>query len=227
MDLSVNAKLLYIYLITNCDHAGIIDINWKLAELQTGIKQLAKTYQTLIKEFTDRLIHLRNGYYFIPRFITFQYPNFPNSNVRQQTGAIRRLLEFNLFDEENQTVNKELANSYEDDTVNDNGTVNDTEDIKEENDFDFFWLKYHAITGKLKTDKDDALKHWSKLKQHEKTRAIGNIQNYADTQDDKQYLKKARTYLSDKNFNDEFVKPIELNDPIGRLEEIQKLRLNK
>jgi len=222
MDLSVNAKLLYIYFITNCDHAGIIDINWKLAELQTGIKQLAKTYKTLTKEFTNRLIHLRNEYYFIPRFITFQYPNFPNSNVRQQSGAIKRLKEFDLFDEKKQTVIKELTNSYEYEDVTDNVIDNGNGYIKDENNFDFFWLKYHAITGKEKTDKESALKYWNKLKQHEKEKAIGNIQNYANTQENKLYLKKARTYLSDKNFNDEFNKTreTEFNDPIGRLEAV-------
>ena len=71
MDLTVNAKLFFIYLITNCDHAGIIDINWKLAELQTGIKQLRKSYERLIKEYQNRIIHLRNSYYFIPKFIDF------------------------------------------------------------------------------------------------------------------------------------------------------------
>jgi len=38
MDLSVENKLFFVYLITNCDHAGIIDLNLKLAEFKTGIK---------------------------------------------------------------------------------------------------------------------------------------------------------------------------------------------
>jgi len=155
MDLSVNAKLLYIYMITNCDHAGIIDINWKLAELQTGIKQLVKSYESLLKELGNRLIHLRNGYYFITRFILFQYPKFPNSKVMQQRGAINRLLEFNLFDEKNQTLNKELINSYEDDNGSDidngsdvdNGKVNADKIIYPWNEDEFlqvweFWKRF-------------------------------------------------------------------------------------
>ena len=96
MDLSVNAKLLYIYMITNCNHAGIIDINWKLAEFQTGIKQLSKSYERLTKEYDNRIIRLRDSYYFIPKYISFQYPGFPKSKVRQQEGAIKILIEFNL-----------------------------------------------------------------------------------------------------------------------------------
>jgi hypothetical protein len=124
MDLSVNSKLLFVYMITNCDHAGIIDMNWKLVEFQTKIKQLTKSYDTLIKELGNRIIRLRNDYYFIPKFISFQYPGFPKSNVRQQDGAIKRLKEFDLWDDENLTLNKELINSYGNGTGN--GTGNDS-----------------------------------------------------------------------------------------------------
>ena len=140
MDLSVNAKLLYIYLFTNCDHAGIIDINWRLIEFQTGIKQLHKTYLTLSKEFNNRLIYLKNNYYFIPKFITFQYPGFPKSKVRQQEGALKRLIEFDIWDEKNMNFNKEILKSYEShskelsnsyeygpDTVSVNDNVNDSD----------------------------------------------------------------------------------------------------
>lgn len=112
MDLSVNAKLLYIYLFTNCDHAGIIDINWKLIGFQIGIKQLDKSYVSLIKVFNNRLIYLRDNYYFIPKFITFQYPGFPKSKVRQQEGALKRLVEFDIWDVKNMCFNKEILKSY-------------------------------------------------------------------------------------------------------------------
>ena len=59
-------------------------------------------------------------------------------------------------------------------------------------------------------------KYWNKLKSGEKIRAINNIQPYFDSLNDKKYCKKARTYLSDKNFNDEFKKPdikLQTTDP--------------
>jgi len=75
MDLSVENKLFFVYLITNCDHAGIIDLNLKLAEFKTGIKGLLNSFQTVSKEFGNRLIFLRDNYYFVPKFIKYQYPN--------------------------------------------------------------------------------------------------------------------------------------------------------
>ena len=75
---------------------------------------------------------------------------------------------------------------------------------KEEIPFILFWDKYHSITKKPKTDRHDSEKYWYKLKEDEKQKAIDNILNYSKTQSENKYLKKARTYLSDKNFNDEF-----------------------
>ena len=72
------------------------------------------------------------------------------------------------------------------------------------NDFIIFWDKYHETTKLLKSDKDAAEKYWNKLKAIEQQKALENIKLYFDSLPDKKYCKKARTYLSDKNFNDEF-----------------------
>jgi hypothetical protein len=72
------------------------------------------------------------------------------------------------------------------------------------NEFESFWLNYHLITSKRKTDKDAAFKHWKKLTDIEQQKSIGMIREYFDSLSDKKYCKKARTYLADKNFNDEF-----------------------
>jgi len=91
------------------------------------------------------------------------------------------------------------------------------EEIKE---FDFFWNAYHKYTNKVKTDKEACIKYWNKLTEEERKRAITMIPAYAETSDDSQYLKKARTYLADKNFNDELDKKTEgeFNDYLGKLE---------
>lgn len=106
MNLSKDAKLLWIYLITKCDHAGIIEINERLIELQTGIK----SFKTTGAELGNRLYFVRESYYFIPKYIDFQYPNFPNSRVRQQESAIKILVKYGLFDESKETFNKDIAN---------------------------------------------------------------------------------------------------------------------
>ncbi len=92
----------------------------------------------------------------------------------------------------------------------------DESDNKNDNDinilFNGFWEKYHSLTGKPKTDKEATFNHWKKLKETEQKKAIEMIYPYSQTETDPKYLKKARTYLSDKNFNDQF--KVELKAPI-------------
>lgn len=76
--------------------------------------------------------------------------------------------------------------------------------INSEGDFSLFWEDYHSKTGMPKTDREAALKHWKKLTHSDQQKAIDNIQPFFNSLRDKQFCKKARTYLSDKNYNDEF-----------------------
>lgn len=132
-DLSKDAKLFFIYFITKCDHAGVLRLNRKLFEFQTGIK----TFDTIIKDFGNSLITVKDNVFFMPKYLKFQYPDFPKSNVKQQDGAIRILKELNLWDDNLNTyitVGKELTNSYDNDNVNDNVIAID----HNKRNFDFF-----------------------------------------------------------------------------------------
>ncbi len=75
---------------------------------------------------------------------------------------------------------------------------------KEEERVNLFWEKYHKITNKNKTDKNTASKNFKTLTKDEQIKAYNNIQAYYDSVSEKKYVKKAYTYLRDKNFNDEF-----------------------
>lgn len=73
--------------------------------------------------------------------------------------------------------------------------------------FDKFWDEYHRITEQKKTDLQASLKYWKKLNNGEKQKALDNISNYYASlpmYTTGKPVKKARTYLGDKNFNDEF-----------------------
>lgn len=109
MDLTPDAKLFYIYMITNCNQGGVIELNIRLAEYQTGIEGLAKGLETVWKDFGEkRVIHLRENYYFLPKFIRFQYPNGLNKNVKAQLSVINILNSFNI---DILTLSKQLGKS--------------------------------------------------------------------------------------------------------------------
>jgi hypothetical protein len=121
-ELNQDCKIFWIYFVTKCDHAGILKYNKKLIEFQTGIKSL----DTVIKHFDNRLVRV-NELLFCSKYITFQYPGFPNSNVMQQNGALKILIKNGLWDSETNnfkqltnsstTVDKDLTKSYVYDNV--------------------------------------------------------------------------------------------------------------
>lgn len=71
-------------------------------------------------------------------------------------------------------------------------------------EFENFFDEFHKVTGKRKEKKFPAWKHWKKLTKAEKQKALEVIPLFAKSKEDLQYLPIARTYLADKNFNDEF-----------------------
>jgi len=117
-ELSKDGKLFFIYFTTNCDHAGVLRLNKKLAEFQTGIKNI----ETVTQELCNCLVTVKEGLYFMPKFLRFQYPGFPRSNVKQQEGAVK-ILESLGVDYLNSlvTVTKDLPESY----VSDSDSVDD------------------------------------------------------------------------------------------------------
>ena len=70
--------------------------------------------------------------------------------------------------------------------------------------FDEFWKKYHEVTKLPKTDLQAAKKYWNGLLVKDKKLAFDNVENYYNSLNDKRYCKKARTYLADKNYLDEW-----------------------
>ena len=76
---------------------------------------------------------------------------------------------------------------------------------KKEDGFEEFWELYHNITKKSKSDKEPAKKYWIKLTLKEREKCMNKelLTNYANSVDS-QYIKKCRTFLGDKNFNDSY-----------------------
>jgi hypothetical protein len=73
--------------------------------------------------------------------------------------------------------------------------------------FDMFFIHYHKITKLLISDKEPALKYWNRLSLKERRKAYANVKPYLmslPTYNGTKPIKKARTYLRDKDFNNEF-----------------------
>ena len=117
MELAKDAKILWIYFLTKCDHAGLIKLNPKLCEIQTGVKDISGT----IKQLGNRIVTVTERLYFIPKFLQYQYPGSPNSKAKAQLSAIEILTKHGLFIDGKLTVAELLTNSYSNGNGNGNG----------------------------------------------------------------------------------------------------------
>lgn len=76
--LPVEYKLFFLYLLDDCDHSGIWQIDIEVAELRLGIKlslQKARGF------FAERIVEFDGGTkWFIPDFIQFQYGQLDEKN---------------------------------------------------------------------------------------------------------------------------------------------------
>lgn len=108
---------------------------------------------------------------------------------------------------ETQKTQQVISKPKEPDNVNVNDTVTVNDNVIKKESIKEFWNLYHLESNKPKSDLQPATKHWNRLTEVEKDKAICNIKPYIDSVNDPKYIVKARTYLADKKFNDEFQSP--------------------
>ncbi len=92
-DLSPQHKLLWFYILDDCNHAGIWEVDIEVASIRVGYELV---YDMLPESFLDKIVIFDNGdKWFIPDFIDFQYGELnPNSNVHKS--VISLLQRYNL-----------------------------------------------------------------------------------------------------------------------------------
>lgn len=85
--LSPAHKLLWQWLIDECDVAGVVEPDWGLASFQIGME----VNPEMVSGFGDRVKTLESGKFFIPKFIEFQFGKTLNRANKVHLGVIRRL----------------------------------------------------------------------------------------------------------------------------------------
>ncbi len=93
-ELSPQHKLLWFYILDDCNHAGIWEVDLEVASIRVGLEL---SHDNLPSSFGEKVISFDNGdKWFIPDFIEFQYGELnPNSNVHKS--VIQLLERYNLM----------------------------------------------------------------------------------------------------------------------------------
>ena len=101
MDLTLEEKLLWIYMTDSCDHAGIWEVNWKLTSFMVGfqVTQLPEAFKKQVQVISDNKLWLKD-------FCEFQY-GILNPNVNAHKSVISILTKYNII---KSTLNEPLIN---------------------------------------------------------------------------------------------------------------------
>ena len=101
--LSAEVKAVWFYLITRCDHAGILDFDYDSFNFHLSVTHSEKDYLKLFKQFENRVLLFENNTkVWVKTFIDYQYGGLEtlNPNVRPQKAVIDRLINQGLLDPE-------------------------------------------------------------------------------------------------------------------------------
>ena len=71
-ELDTDMKLFWIYLLTDCDHAGIWDVDVERASFQL---KLDLNQDKILKTFDRKINNFKVDKWFIPKFVQYQYKN--------------------------------------------------------------------------------------------------------------------------------------------------------
>ena len=102
-ELNPDMKLFWFYLLDNCDHAGVWEVDIDLASFQIGVKL---DEARILKVFNRKIVPFKDGKWFIPKFIDYQYGEL-NEKVNAHKSVIKLLTKYGLYVE-----NQQLGNSW-------------------------------------------------------------------------------------------------------------------
>ena len=111
-ELDNQEKLVWLFILDSCDHAGIWKKNLRLLNFQIGSSFVEDDLRSI---FAGKFIEV-NDKWFIPNFIKFQYgKTFLTSKTAAVVSARELLLDLGVVQQDSNgtlTLNKELPNPY-------------------------------------------------------------------------------------------------------------------
>ena len=88
-------KLIWIYILTKCDHAGIFDADWEAMNFFIGAK--ISGFNMIPDSIKEKMEKVERNQYFIPSFIEYQYGTL-KINSKPHLSVIKRLEDKGLND---------------------------------------------------------------------------------------------------------------------------------
>lgn len=94
-ELEQEDKLLWLYLLDECNHAGIWKVNMRFLNFSIGSSY---TLDRLIEVLGSRVYLISDEYILIEKWVHYQHPNGLNEKSKPQKAVIDMLIKFNVLD---------------------------------------------------------------------------------------------------------------------------------
>lgn len=193
-------KLGWIYLFTQCDHAGIIELNVRMMNFILGQKI---SQDEILHYLGDQIIHVEKDKWLLVKFLRFQYGTKFNENNRVHKSALVRLesLGFSL-----EKLGALMAHCSTMNGVKDKDKDIFIDKIKERTDnnyiveqFELWWNAYDKKIGK-----PICLILWKKIDPSLYETIFKHTNDYAAAIE-KQFRKDPERYLKKESWTDEVI----------------------
>ena len=93
-ELDTDMKLFWVYLLTDCDHAGIWDVDVERASFQL---KLDLNQDKILNTFDRKINNFKVDKWFIPKFVQYQYGEL-NPNNKAHLSVIKILTKYGLYE---------------------------------------------------------------------------------------------------------------------------------
>jgi hypothetical protein len=195
-------KLLWDYLYHDCDHAGIWIVDFEIAQLYIG-KDMPVNKADALRYFNSdekRIIEIDDGKkWFIIPFIEFQYGVLDGRN-RVHNSVLLELNKYNI----NKGLISSLQGAKDKDKDKDKDKEGGAGGSPESLNIPFsaFWDMYDKKVDRVKCEPK-----WERLTDKERIDCIQKLPDYIKATPDKKFRRDPETYLNNKSWNNEIIKP--------------------
>ena len=93
LSLEINDKLVWLYLLDNCDEAGLWNVNWRLCSMLTSVPltECPKALKhQIVKTNHDKVVYIKD-------FMEFQYPDYLSKKSSMIIMCINRLISYDVI----------------------------------------------------------------------------------------------------------------------------------
>ena len=185
-------KALWLYLLCECDHAGIWVVELDVAQIRMGMKL---DPEKAIEKMAGAVIPIHGGEkWYLPDFVAFQYGTLNPSN-RVHASVIERLSAEGI-DPENKPLTSPLQGAKDKEKEKDKEKDNSENERARETDpaFEALWITFERYGAKAK-----ALAYWKRLSAEDRASVTEKAPAYVASTPGCEYRKQLEGWINPDN----------------------------